>query len=83
MTEYLLKRAVRGLLSAPVVDRPKYGQGVPIDRWLCGGRRPAIHDVLLCVRGWHGQVRSLLVLELRHPTFVSRRPDAGTAVLAP
>jgi asparagine synthetase B (glutamine-hydrolysing) len=46
-TKYLLKRAVRDLLPAPVVDRPKQGFGVPIDQWFRGELRAMVHDVLL------------------------------------
>jgi asparagine synthase (glutamine-hydrolysing) len=46
-TKYLLKRAVRDLLPAAVVDRPKQGFGVPIDRWLREELRTVVHDVLL------------------------------------
>jgi asparagine synthase (glutamine-hydrolysing) len=49
-TKYLLKRAVRALLPAPVVDRPKQGFGVPIDRWFRGELRTMVHDVLLDAR---------------------------------
>jgi asparagine synthase (glutamine-hydrolysing) len=49
-TKYLLKRSVRELLPAPVVDRPKQGFGVPIDRWLRGELRTMVHDVLLDAR---------------------------------
>jgi asparagine synthase (glutamine-hydrolysing) len=49
-TKYLLKRAVRDLLPAAVVDRPKQGFGVPIDRWLRGELRGLVHDVLLDTR---------------------------------
>jgi asparagine synthase (glutamine-hydrolysing) len=49
-TKYLLKRAVRALLPGPVIDRPKQGFGVPIDRWLRGELRAMAHDVLLDAR---------------------------------
>jgi asparagine synthase (glutamine-hydrolysing) len=49
-TKYLLKRALRGLLPAPVIDRPKQGFAVPIDRWLRGELRTMAHDVLLDAR---------------------------------
>jgi asparagine synthase (glutamine-hydrolysing) len=49
-TKYLLRRAVRDLLPAAVVDRPKQGFGVPIDRWLRGELRGLVHDVLLDTR---------------------------------
>jgi asparagine synthase (glutamine-hydrolysing) len=46
-TKYLLKRAVRDLLPAAVIDRPKQGFGVPIDRWFRGELRGLAHDLLL------------------------------------
>ena len=33
-----------------MIDRPKQGFGVPIDRWLRGELRPMVHDVLLDAR---------------------------------
>jgi asparagine synthase (glutamine-hydrolysing) len=32
--KYILKRAVRGLIPADVIDRPKQGFGVPIQEWI-------------------------------------------------
>jgi asparagine synthase (glutamine-hydrolysing) len=49
-TKYLLRRAVRGLLPGPVVERPKQGFGVPLDRWFRGELRTMVHDVLLDAR---------------------------------
>ena len=49
-TKYLLKRAVRDLLPAAVIERPKQGFGVPIDCWLRGALRDTVHDVLLDAR---------------------------------
>jgi asparagine synthase (glutamine-hydrolysing) len=49
-TKYLLKRAVRKLLPSAVIERPKQGFGVPIDRWLRGELRDTVHDVLLDAR---------------------------------
>ena len=49
-TKYLLKRAMRDLLPAPVVDRSKQGFGVPLDRWFRGELRTLAHDVLLDAR---------------------------------
>jgi asparagine synthase (glutamine-hydrolysing) len=46
-TKYLLRRATRDLLPGAVIDRPKQGFGVPIDRWLRGELREMVHDVLL------------------------------------
>ncbi len=64
-TKYLLKRAARELLPAPVIDRPKQGFGVPIDRWLRGALRPMLHDVLLDARTLgRGYVREPVVRRL-------------------
>jgi asparagine synthase (glutamine-hydrolysing) len=49
-TKYLLKRAVRDLLPAGVIERPKRGFAVPIDRWFRGELRDTVHDVLLDAR---------------------------------
>ena len=49
-TKYLLKQAVRDLLPASVVNRPKQGFGVPIDRWLRGTLRGLAQEVLLDAR---------------------------------
>jgi asparagine synthase (glutamine-hydrolysing) len=65
-TKYLLKRAARPLLPDAVIDRPKMGFGVPIDRWLRHEMREMTHDVLLSRRAIErgifdgGAVRRLL-----------------------
>jgi asparagine synthase (glutamine-hydrolysing) len=48
--KYILKRAARPLLPAAVIDRPKMGFGVPIDRWMRRELREMLHDVLLSRR---------------------------------
>jgi len=45
--KYLLKRAVRSLLPADIIDRPKMGFGVPLDHWFRKDLREMAHDVLL------------------------------------
>jgi len=45
--KYIFKRAVRDLLPAPVIDRPKMGFGVPIDRWFRRELREMAYDTLL------------------------------------
>ena len=49
-TKYLLKRAARGLLPAEILDRPKQGFGVPLDRWFRNELHEMAHDVLLSAR---------------------------------
>src|SRR5262249_13550790 len=46
-TKYLLKRAVRALVPAPIIDRPKQGFAVPIDRWFRNELHAMVGDVLL------------------------------------
>ncbi len=45
--KYILKRAVRPLLPAAVIDRPKMGFGVPIRRWFQEELRDLAYDTIL------------------------------------
>ncbi len=44
--KYLLKRAVRDLVPAEILSRPKMGFGVPISAWFKGPLREMLHDTL-------------------------------------
>jgi asparagine synthase (glutamine-hydrolysing) len=44
--KYLLKKAVRGLLPAEVVDRPKKGFAIPLASWLRGPLAPLVEAAL-------------------------------------
>jgi asparagine synthase (glutamine-hydrolysing) len=46
-TKYLLKRAVRSLLPAEIIDRPKKGFSVPLDAWFRNELRELAGDLLL------------------------------------
>ena len=46
-TKYIFKRAVRQLLPAEIIDRPKKGFGVPLDRWFRNELRDFSGDMLL------------------------------------
>jgi len=48
--KYILKQAVRELLPAAVIDRPKQGFGVPIGPWFRKELREMAYDVLLSSR---------------------------------
>lgn len=61
--KYIFKQAVRGLLPAPVIDRPKMGFGVPIDRWFRRELREMAYDTLLSRRC---QERALFRQEIVH-----------------
>jgi asparagine synthase (glutamine-hydrolysing) len=43
----VLKEAVRDLLPASIVHRPKHGFGVPLGAWFRGELRPLVQDTLL------------------------------------
>jgi asparagine synthase (glutamine-hydrolysing) len=43
----LLRAALRLLLPADLVDRPKMGFAVPIGKWLRGGLKPLVEDLVL------------------------------------
>ncbi|MBM4124933.1 MAG: hypothetical protein FJ246_08300 [Nitrospira sp.] len=45
--KYLLKKAMRGTLPDSILDRPKMGFGVPIDRWFREDCRDFVRDTLL------------------------------------
>ncbi|MET7768090.1 asparagine synthase-related protein [Nocardia sp. NPDC005366] len=45
--KWILKEAVRDLLPATIVDRPKSGMRVPVQQWLAGPLRELGHDLLL------------------------------------
>ncbi|MCT2584349.1 hypothetical protein JT362_14580 [Actinophytocola sp. S1-96] len=45
--KWILKEAVRDLLSATIVDRPKSGMLVPVQQWLHGPLRELSEDLLL------------------------------------
>lgn len=45
--KWILKEAVRDLLPATIVDRPKSGMRVPVQQWLSGPLRDLGHDLLL------------------------------------
>jgi asparagine synthase (glutamine-hydrolysing) len=46
-TKYVLKEALRGLLPADVIDRPKKGFSVPLDAWFRRELREMSGDLLL------------------------------------
>ncbi len=46
----LLRTVLRGILPDAILDRPKMGFGVPIDRWFRNELRPLAYDILLSRR---------------------------------
>jgi asparagine synthase (glutamine-hydrolysing) len=49
-TKYLFKRAMRGIVPDALIDRPKRGFAVPLDRWFRGDWSGYIRDLLLSDR---------------------------------
>jgi asparagine synthase (glutamine-hydrolysing) len=46
-TKYLLKRAMRSVLPASILHRPKQGFAIPLARWFGGGFEERLRDTLL------------------------------------
>jgi asparagine synthase (glutamine-hydrolysing) len=55
-TKWALKRVLRGVVPDQILDRPKSGFGVPLDRWFRQDLLPMTRDLLLdpraTARGW-------------------------------
>ena len=49
-TKYIFKKAIRQLVPADIIDRPKKGFGVPLDSWFRNELREMSADVLLSPR---------------------------------
>jgi asparagine synthase (glutamine-hydrolysing) len=45
--KYIFKTAVADLVPSEILERPKMGFGVPLDRWFRNELRPLSHDILL------------------------------------
>jgi asparagine synthase (glutamine-hydrolysing) len=64
-SKHVLKEAVRGLIPAGVIDRPKEGFVLPIDNWLLNDMRHFVEELLAPDRlALHGLVRSEAVSQL-------------------
>jgi asparagine synthase (glutamine-hydrolysing) len=46
-TKYILRQAMKRVLPAHILDRPKVGLRVPVNEWLRGGMKDYLHDHLL------------------------------------
>lgn len=48
--KFILKEAVKDMLPASILNRPKKGFGIPIAQWLRGNLNPLMHDMLAADR---------------------------------
>jgi asparagine synthase (glutamine-hydrolysing) len=48
--KYIFKRALRGLVPAPILERPKRGFAIPLGRWFRGRLNDFVRDLLLSER---------------------------------
>ncbi len=44
--KFILKEAVKDLIPAEIINRPKKGFGIPVAEWLKGRLNPLLHDML-------------------------------------
>jgi asparagine synthase (glutamine-hydrolysing) len=49
-TKHIFKRAMRGILPDAIIDRPKHGFAVPLERWFRGRLESVVQDLLLSPR---------------------------------
>ena len=71
-TKYVLKRALRGILPDPVIDRAKQGFAIPLGRWFRGELREFVGDLLLSETS-----RSRQMFNPRYLERLTRRADRG------
>jgi asparagine synthase (glutamine-hydrolysing) len=72
----VLKEAVRDLLPASILRRPKHGFGVPLGAWFRGELRPLVEDTLLAQPRLGRWLRAGAVRAI-HEEHVSGRADRG------
>jgi asparagine synthase (glutamine-hydrolysing) len=72
VTKNILKRAMRDILPAQVIDRPKRGFAVPLNYWFRGALRNEVRDLLL---GERTQRRG--IYDRHHLESLVKRHEAG------
>jgi asparagine synthase (glutamine-hydrolysing) len=70
--KYVFKQALRGVLPAAILDRPKQGFAIPLGRWFRGGLSSLVRDLLLSRRS-----RERGVIQPRAVEALLRRNEAG------
>ncbi|HJZ93925.1 MAG TPA: asparagine synthase-related protein, partial [Gemmataceae bacterium] len=78
--KFLLKRAVRDLLPAAILKRPKSGMLVPVEGWFRGPLLPAAHERLLDGLKGYGLVRREYLERLLGGRLGGLRPRHGAKI---
>lgn len=78
--KYLLKEAVRDLLPAAIVDRPKSGMMVPVEAWFEGPLRSFAEERLLDSTTLRGIIRRDFLEKLLARTLGGLRPRRGVKI---
>jgi asparagine synthase (glutamine-hydrolysing) len=78
--KYLLKQAVRELLPAAIVDRPKSGMMVPVEAWLQGPLRAWARERLMDGLAPRGLLRPSWLDEVSSGRLGGLRPRIGVKV---
>jgi asparagine synthase (glutamine-hydrolysing) len=71
-TKYMFKRAMRSMLPAEIINRPKRGFAIPLGRWFRGQLRDFVRDLLLS-----DTCRRRGILDPAYVTQLLERHDAG------
>lgn len=72
--KYILKEAVKDILPASIINRPKKGFGIPIAEWLKGRLNPLLHDMLAPER-----LKSQGLFDPVYVQKIIREHETGTA----
>jgi len=79
-TKYLLRRAMRGRLPAPILRGAKKGFNVPISAWLCGELRDFTRDLLSPTRLRRQGLLDAVSVDRLVDGHLARRADHSHAI---
>jgi asparagine synthase (glutamine-hydrolysing) len=77
VTKWALRQVLYRLVPRPLVDRPKMGFGVPLDRWLRGPLRPWAEELLSPAALGHHQLLDPVPVRRAWADHLSARHDRG------
>ncbi len=78
--KYLLKEAVRDLLPASVIERPKSGMLVPVEQWFQGPHQAFARERLLDGLAPYGLIRRDYLESLMSRRLLGHRPRIGIKI---